>query len=89
MYIVSVAEIDSKNILRMFSRIRPACRIALTPTESLIFCVLCALFEQIPFDMKRDILKNPTLCRAKNSNTLCVPSHSVTWIPQTEGMQAI
>ena len=45
------------------------------------FCVLCALFEQIPFGMNRNILKNPTLCRAKNSNKLHVPSHLVMWIP--------
>ena len=33
--------------------------------------------------MKRDILKNPTLCRAKNSNKLRVPSHLIMWIPHT------
>ena len=34
--------------------------------------------------MNRDILKNPTLCRAKNSYKLRVPGHLVTWIPHTE-----
>ena len=33
--------------------------------------------------MNRDILKNPTLGRAKNSNKLRVPSHLVMWIPHT------
>ena len=33
--------------------------------------------------MNRDILKNPTLCRAKNNNKLRVPSHLATWIPET------
>ena len=32
--------------------------------------------------MNRDIVKNPTLCEAKNSK-LRVPSHLVTWIPHT------
>ena len=49
MYIVPVTQIDSKNILRMFSR-------------------TLRLFEQIPFGMNRDILKNPTWSGAKNSN---------------------
>ena len=34
--------------------------------------------------MNRDILKSPTLCGAKNSNNVHVPSHLVTWIPHTE-----
>ena len=51
--------------------------------KSLIFCILCALFEQIPSGINQDILKNPTWCRVKNSNKLCVPSHLVTWIPHT------
>ena len=33
MYIVPVAQIDSKNILRMFSKISPDPRIVLTPPE--------------------------------------------------------
>ena len=82
MYIVPVAQTDSKNILRMFSRIRPDCRIMLTPPERAWFSAY-SLFEQIPFGMNRDILKHPTLCGAKNSNKLCVPSHLVTWIPHT------
>ena len=64
----------------MFSRIRPDSRIALIPPKSLIFRILCALFEQIPFGM--NILKNPTLCGAKDSYKLRVPSHLVTWIQQ-------
>ena len=55
---------------------------------SLIFRVLCALFEQIPFGKNRDILKkNPTLCGAKNSNKLRVPGHLVTWIPHTDNIR--
>ena len=50
---------------------------ALTPFR------VCALFEQIRFGMNRDILKNPTLCGAENSNKLRVTSHLVTWIPHT------
>ena len=85
MYIVPVAQIDSKNILRMFSKIRPYHRIALKPPKkSLVFRVLCVSFEQIPLSMNRDILKHSTLCGAKNSNNLRVPSHLVTWIPHTD-----
>ena len=51
MYTVPVAQVDSKNIFRMFSRTRPYRRIALTLPERTWFCVLCALFEQIPFGM--------------------------------------
>ena len=73
-----------KNILLMFSRIRPDCRITLTPSErAWFFHILCALFEQIPSGINRDILKNPTWCGAKNSNKLCALSHLVTWIPHT------
>ena len=57
---------------------------AYTTRKSLIFRVLCALFEQIPSGINQDILKNPTLCEAKNSNKLCAPSHLVTWIPHTD-----
>ena len=42
------------------------------------------LFEQIPPDKNRDILKIPTWCGAKNSNKLCALSHLVTWIPHTD-----
>ena len=59
---------------------------AYTTRKILIFLVLCALFEQIPFGMNKDILKNPTLCGAKNSNRLRVPSHLVTWSPHTDTM---
>ena len=55
-----------------------------TTRKSLIFRVLCALFEQIPSGINQDILKNPTGCGAKNSNKLCAPSHLVTWIPHTD-----
>ena len=57
------AQIDSKHILRMFSRYRSQ-NSAYTTRKSLISRVLCASFEQILFDMHRDILKNPTLCGA-------------------------
>ena len=63
MYIATVTQIDSKSILRMFSRIRPDRRIVLTPPER-----PCALFEQIPIGMRRDILKNPTEAEAKKGN---------------------
>ena len=33
--------------------------------------------------MNRGILKNPTLCGAKNSNKVRVPNHLVTWISHT------
>ena len=33
--------------------------------------------------MNRDILKNPTLCRAKNSNKPRVHGQLVRWIPHT------
>ena len=55
-----------------------------TIRKSLIFHVLCALFEKIPSDINRDSLKNPTWSGAKNSNKLCAPSHLVTWIPHCE-----
>ena len=88
MYIVPVTQIDSKNILRMFSRIRPdrSQNSAYITGKGLIVRVLCVLFEQIPFGMNRDILKKPTLCEAKNSNKLRVPSHLVTRIPHTVTM---
>ena len=63
------------NIPWMFLRIRLAPRIALTPPERAWFSAHCTLFEQIPWGMNRDILKNPTLCGAKNRNKLCEPSH--------------
>ena len=49
-----------------------------TTRKSLIFRVLCALFEKNLSDINRDILNNPTRSGAKNSNKL---SHLVTWIP--------
>ena len=36
--------------------------------------------------MNRDILKNPILCGAKNSNKFPVPSGLVKWIPHTVDM---
>ena len=62
MYIVPVAQITKKSH---------------TTRKSLIFHVLCALFEQIPFGMTRDILKIPTLCGAKNSKKK--PVYLVIW----------
>ena len=44
MYIVPVTQIDSKNILLMFSRIRPDRRIALTPPERAWFFAYSALY---------------------------------------------
>ena len=57
MYIVPVAQIYSKNILRMPSRIRPDRRIALTPPERAWFSAYSALIWTNPFGMNRDILK--------------------------------
>ena len=57
MYIVPVAQIDSKNILRMFLRIRPDCRIALHHQKKLDFSRTLRFIEQISFGMNRDILK--------------------------------
>ena len=51
--------------------------------KSLIFHLLCALFEQILSGINQDILKNPTWCGTKNSNKLWVSSHLVKWIPHT------
>ena len=50
---------------------------AYTTRKSLIFCVLCALFEQIPFGMNRDILKHPTLCGDKNRTNSVIWSRGV------------
>ena len=44
MYIVTVTQIDTKNILRMFSRIRSDRRIALTPPERVWFSAYSALY---------------------------------------------
>ena len=44
MYIVPLTQTDSKNILRMFSRIRPDHRIALTPPERAWFSAYSALY---------------------------------------------
>ena len=49
---------------------------AYTTRKSLIFRVLCALFEQIPSGINRDIQKNPTWCGAKKvTNSV----HLVIW----------
>ena len=66
-YIVLVAQIDSKTILWMFQELDQIAEYHLHH-QKMVFQVLCALFEQIPFGMNRDILRNPTLCGAKNSN---------------------
>ena len=52
---------------------------AYTIRKSLIFRVLCALFEQIPSGINRDILNTPTQCGAKNSNKLRALSDSPHW----------
>ena len=71
-------EKHSPNVLENQTRLQNS---AYTTRKSLIFRLLCALFEQIPSVINWDILKNLTWCRAKNSNKLCAPSHLVTWIP--------
>ena len=80
---INVHELWQKNILRMFSRIRPDCRIALTPRERAWFSANCALFEfeNNSSGINRDILKHPTWSGAKN-NKLCAPSHLVTCFPR-------
>ena len=65
-------EKHSPNVLEDQTRLQNS---AYTTRKSLIFRVLCALFEQIPSDINQDILKNPIWCGAKNSNTLCAPCH--------------
>ena len=70
----------SSNVLENDSRSQNS---AYTIIKSFIFHV-CALFEQIPLSMNRDILKNPTWRGVKNSNKLCVLCHLVTWIPHTD-----
>ena len=52
---------------------------AYTTKKSLIFRILCPLFEQILLCINRDIL-DLTLCGAKNSNNLCAPSGLPTLI---------
>ena len=78
---INFDEKHSPNVLENPTRLQNS---ACTTRKSLIFRVLCALFEQIQSGINRDILKNPSLCGAKNSNKLRVPSHLVTWIPHTE-----
>ena len=57
----------SPNVLENQTRLQNS---AYTTRKSLSVRVLYALFEQIPFAINRDNLKNPTLCWAKNSNEL-------------------
>ena len=69
----------SPNVLENQTRLQNS---AYTTRKSLIFRVLCALFEQIPSGINRDILKilpDAELKIVTNS----APSHLVTWIPHT------
>ena len=66
-------EKHSSNVLKNQTRLQNS---AYTIRKSLIFHILCSLFEQIPSDINRDILKNPTLCGAKNSKNSV---HLVIW----------
>ena len=66
---------DTKHALNVLSSQTRSQNSAYTIRKSLIFCVLCTLFEQISSGINRDILKSPTLCGAKNRNKLHVPSH--------------
>ena len=50
-------EIHSPYVLKNHTRLQKS---AYTTRKSLIFCVLCALFEKIPSGINRDILKNLT-----------------------------
>ena len=71
-------EKHSPNVLE--NRTRLQYNSAYSTRNSFNFRVFCALFEQIPLDINRDIL---TWCGAKNSNKLRALSHLVTWIPHT------
>ena len=64
-------EKHSPNVLENQTRLQNS---AYTTRKNLIFRVFCALFEQIPSGINRNILKNPTWCGAKNSNRLCTAS---------------
>ena len=77
---MNLDEKHSPNALENQTRLQYS---AYTTRKSLIFIVLCSLFEQIPSGINRDILNSPIWCGAKNSNKLCTPSHLVTWIPIT------
>ena len=74
-------EKNSQNVLENQTRLQNS---VYTTRKSLIFRVLCALFEQIPSGVNRDIIKNPTWCGAKNSNNLRALCHLATWIPHTD-----
>ena len=53
---MDVDEKHSPNVLDNQTRLQNSSD---TTRKSLIFRVLCTLFEQIPFGMNRDIVKNP------------------------------
>ena len=61
-------EKHSLNVLENQTRLQNS---TATTRKSLIFPVLCALFEKIPSGINRDILKNPTRSGAKQNNKLC------------------
>ena len=64
------------------SRIRPDCRIALTPRERAWFSANSVLYlKNNSSGINRDILKHPTWSGAKNSNKFWAPSHLVTCFP--------
>ena len=71
----------SLNVLENQTRLQNS---VYTTRKSLIFHVLCALFEEIPSHINQDILKILPDAELKNSNKLCAPSHLVTWIPVIE-----
>ena len=73
-------EKHSPNVIESQTRLQNS---AYTTRKNVIFRVLCALFEQIPSGVNRDILKNPSWCGVQNSNNLHALSHLVTWIPHT------
>ena len=79
---VSLGQQDSawiltKNILRMFSRIRTDYRTLLTPPQRAWFSAYSGLYlKKIPSSINQDI-KKLTWSGAKSNK----PSHLVTWIP--------
>ena len=74
-------EKHSPNILKNQTRLQNS---ADTTRKSLIFRLLCGLFEKFPSGINQEILKNVTWSGAKNCNKLCAPSHLVTWNPHTD-----
>ena len=83
MCIVPVAQVDSKNILECSQELDQITLYLLHQKELDFLCTLRFIWTNSNW-YERDIVKNPTLCGAKNSNKLRAPNHLVTWIPHSE-----